>query len=71
MMLCETCYTQVMNEKLPDQKNFVADSEALFDTIFVGCTDINGALIADMAGSGGVATPVITHLLIEYVSNEC
>jgi hypothetical protein len=41
MMLCETGYTQVMNEKLPDEKNFVADSEALFDTICVGCTDIN------------------------------
>lgn len=52
MMLCETCYTQVMNEKLPDEKNFVADSEALFDTICVGCTDINRPLIDDMAGSG-------------------
>ncbi|MFZ1803626.1 MAG: hypothetical protein HOO98_07770 [Nitrospira sp.] len=52
MMLCETCYAQVLNEKLPDAKNFVADSEALFDTICVGCTDINRPLIDDMAGSG-------------------
>jgi hypothetical protein len=52
MMLCETCYAQVMAEKLPDEKNFVADSGALFDTICFGCTDINRPLIDDMAGSG-------------------
>jgi hypothetical protein len=52
MMLCETCYAQVLNEKLPDEKNFVADFEALFDTICIGCTDINRPLIDDMAGSG-------------------
>jgi hypothetical protein len=41
-----------MNEKLPDEENFVTNSEALFDTICVGCTDINRPLIDDMAGSG-------------------
>ncbi|HSA61498.1 MAG TPA: hypothetical protein VLE03_04605 [Nitrospiraceae bacterium] len=51
MMLCETCYEQVMTEKLPDAKNFVADHEALFDTICLGCTDINRPLIDDMLGS--------------------
>lgn len=51
-MLCDTCYDQVMAEKLPDAKNFVADFEALFDTICIGCTDINRPLIDDMAGSG-------------------
>jgi hypothetical protein len=30
----------------------VADAETLFDTICVGCTDINRPLIDDMAGSG-------------------
>lgn len=34
------------------QKNFVADFDALFDTICFGCTDINRPLIDDMAGSG-------------------
>ncbi len=52
MMLCETCYDQVMADKLTDAKNFVADAETLFDTICVGCTDINRPLIDDMAGSG-------------------
>ncbi len=52
MMLCDTCYDQVMAEKLPDAKNFVADFEALFDRICTGCTDINRPLIDDMAGSG-------------------
>jgi hypothetical protein len=52
MMLCETCHAQVMAEKLTDEKNFVADAETLFDTICVGCTDINRPLIDDMAGSG-------------------
>ena len=52
MMLCETCYAQVMVDKLTDEKNFVADFDALFDTICFGCTDINRPLIDDMAGSG-------------------
>ena len=52
MMLCDTCYAQVMADKLTDENNFVADSETLFDTICVGCTDINRPLIDDMAGSG-------------------
>jgi hypothetical protein len=51
MMLCETCYAQVMAEKLTDDKNFVADHDNLFDTICVGCTDINRPLIDDMLGS--------------------
>lgn len=52
IMLCETCYAQVVSEQLPDEKNFVADFESLFDTICIGCTDINRPLIDDMAGSG-------------------
>ncbi len=51
MMLCETCYGEVMEEKLTDARNFVADHEALFDTICMGCTDINRPLIDDMLGS--------------------
>jgi spermidine synthase len=52
IMLCETCYDQVMADKLTDAKNFVTDHDNLFDTICVGCTDINRPLIDDMAGSG-------------------
>ena len=52
IMLCDTCHDQVIAEKLPDAKNFVADFEALFDTMCPGCTDINRPLIDDMAGSG-------------------
>jgi len=51
MMLCETCYAQVMAEQLTDAKNFVANHDALFDTICFGCTDINRPLIDDMLGS--------------------
>jgi hypothetical protein len=51
MMLCETCYDQVVSEKLPDARNVVADHDALFDTICMGCTDINRPLIDDMLGS--------------------
>jgi hypothetical protein len=50
-MLCETCHDQVLAEKLPDEKNFVADFDALFDAICPGCTDINRPLIDDMLGS--------------------
>jgi hypothetical protein len=52
MMLCDTCHSLVMNEKLVDAKNFVANHEELFDLICPGCTDINRPLIDDMAGSG-------------------
>jgi hypothetical protein len=51
VMLCETCYDQVTAEQLPDEKNFVADFDALFETICPGCTDINRPLIDDMIGS--------------------
>ena len=51
IMLCETCYDHVLAEKLPDEKNFVADFDALSDTICPGCTDINRPLIDDMLGS--------------------
>src|SRR6476661_8367438 len=51
MMLCDSCYDQVMAEKLTDYKNFVQNYEALFDTICPGCTDINGTPVDDMLGS--------------------
>ena len=51
MMLCETCYDQVMVDKLTDARNFVANHDILFDTICLGCTDINRPLIDDMLGS--------------------
>jgi hypothetical protein len=51
MMLCETCHSQVLQDKLVDQKNFVADHETLFDAICPGCLDINRPLIDDMLGS--------------------
>jgi hypothetical protein len=51
MMLCETCHSQVLAEHLVNEKNFVTDHEALFDTICLGCTDINRPLIDDMLGS--------------------
>jgi hypothetical protein len=51
MMLCDTCFEHVMSENLADPRNFVADHEALFDTICLGCTDINRPLIDDMLGS--------------------
>ena len=51
MMLCDTCYDEVMAEHIVDQRNYVADHEALFDVICPGCTDINRPLIDDMLGS--------------------
>lgn len=51
MMLCDACHDQVLAEHLTDHKSFVADHEALFDTICMGCTDINRPLIDDMLGS--------------------
>ena len=51
MMLCEVCYQEVFEEKLVDEKNYVEDHEALFDTICPGCEDINRPLVDDMLGS--------------------
>ncbi|MBI3603696.1 MAG: hypothetical protein HY205_04525 [Nitrospirae bacterium] len=51
MMLCDTCYDQVAADKLVNERHYVADHEALFDTICLGCTDINRPLIDDMLGS--------------------
>jgi hypothetical protein len=51
MMLCNACYEQVMYYKLANEKNYIADHEALFDAICPGCTDINRPLIDDMLGS--------------------
>lgn len=51
MMLCDTCHEHVLADKLVDDRNYVADHEALFDAICLGCTDINRPLIDDMLGS--------------------
>lgn len=51
MMLCDSCYDQVVHDQLPDHRNFVANHELLFDIICMGCTDINRPLIDDMLGS--------------------
>ena len=51
MMLCETCYQEVVEEKLVNDKNYVEDHEALFDTICPGCEDLNRPLVDDMLGS--------------------
>jgi len=51
MILCDSCYVQVREEKLVDQRNYVADHEALFDAICPGCEDINRPLMDDMLGS--------------------
>ncbi len=51
MMLCDTCYDEVMHEKLVDEKNYVSDHEALFDVICPGCHDLNRPLVDDMLGS--------------------
>ena len=51
MMLCPTCYDMVFEEKLVDEKNYVADHEMFFDLICPGCEDINRPLIDDMLGS--------------------
>tara|TARA_B000000460_G_C21314908_1_gene306014 strand:- start:221 stop:382 length:162 start_codon:yes stop_codon:yes gene_type:complete len=51
MMLCEACYQEVLEEKLANEKNYVEDHEALFDTICPGCEDINRPLVDDMLGS--------------------
>lgn len=51
MMLCESCYQSVLEEKLVDTTNYVEDHEALFDTICPGCEDLNRPLVDDMLGS--------------------
>ena len=51
MMLCEACYQEVFEEKLVNEKNYVEDHEALFDTICPGCEDLNRPLVDDMLGS--------------------
>ncbi len=51
MMLCESCYQSVLEEKLVDAANYVEDHEALFDTICPGCEDLNRPLVDDMLGS--------------------
>ena len=51
MMLCETCYQDVIDEKLADTRNYVEDHEALFDVLCPGCEDINRPLVDDMLGS--------------------
>lgn len=51
MMLCEVCYQEVHDQNLVNEKNYVADHEALFDVICPGCEDINRPLVDDMLGS--------------------
>lgn len=51
MVLCDTCYDQVVTEHLVDEKNYVADHDTLFDSICPGCEDLNRPLIDDMLGS--------------------
>lgn len=51
MMLCESCYREVFDERLVDHRNYVEDHDALFDLICPGCEDINRPLIDDMLGS--------------------
>ena len=51
MMLCDSCYEEVLLEKLVDPRNYVSDHESLFDAICLGCSDINRPLIDDMLGS--------------------
>lgn len=51
MMLCESCYREVVDERLVDHRNYVEDHDALFDLICPGCEDLNRPLIDDMLGS--------------------
>ena len=51
MILCPTCYDLIHEEKLADQKNYVADHEAFFFFFCPGCEDLNRPLIDDMLGS--------------------
>ena len=36
MMLCESCYREVVAERLVDHRNYVEDHDALFDLICPG-----------------------------------
>ena len=51
MMLCDSCYQDVLEEELTDNKNYVENYEALFDVLCPGCEDINRPLVDDMLGS--------------------
>lgn len=51
MMLCDECHQDVLEEKLVDEKSYVEDHIALFDTICPGCEDLNRPLVDDMLGS--------------------
>ncbi len=51
MMLCESCYREVVDERLVDHRNYVEDHDALFDLVCPGCEDLNRPLIDDMLGS--------------------
>ncbi len=51
MMLCDSCYEAVEEEKLMDAKKYVTDYHSLFDTICPGCDDLNRPLVDDMLGS--------------------
>ena len=51
MMLCNSCYESVVEEKLMDANTYVNDYHALFDTICPGCDDLNRPLVDDMLGS--------------------
>ncbi len=51
MMLCDSCYQDVRDEKLTDSRNYVENYEALFDILCPGCEDINRPLVDDMLGS--------------------
>ena len=51
MMLCDSCFEAVVEEKLMDARNYVTDYHALFDLICPGCDDLNRPLVDDMLGS--------------------
>lgn len=51
LILCSTCYEQVIEEKLVDHRDYVENHEALFDVICPGCEDLNRPLVDDMLGS--------------------
>ena len=51
MMLCETCYQDVLDDHLVDDRHYVEDHESLFDLLCPGCEDINRPLVDDMLGS--------------------
>lgn len=51
IMLCDTCYRDVMDEKLADDRSYVENYEALFNILCPGCEDINRPLVDDMLGS--------------------